>query len=52
MPASTRSLVEALATTAQLPRLPLASMETVTPMIEAYASSLWNREYLSGLADW
>jgi hypothetical protein len=32
MPASTRILVRALATTAQLPRLPEASMETLTPM--------------------
>ena len=32
IPASTRILVEALATSAQLPRLPEASMETLTPM--------------------
>src|SRR5580698_5187196 len=32
MPASTRIRVQALATTAQLPRLPLASMDTLTPI--------------------
>jgi len=44
MPASTRILVRALATNAQFPRLPLASIETVTPMLAAYATALWNRE--------
>jgi hypothetical protein len=42
MPASTRILVRVLATNAQFPRLPLASIDTVTPMHEAYASPLWN----------
>src|ERR1035437_816081 len=41
MPASTRILVQALATTAQFPRLPLASIETHTPMTAAYAPALW-----------
>src|ERR1700728_2471921 len=41
MPASTRILVQVLATTAQFPRLPLASMETHTPMHAAYAPALW-----------
>src|ERR1019366_2836523 len=41
MPASTRILVQALATTAQFPRLPLASIETHTPMTAAYAPTLW-----------
>jgi hypothetical protein len=36
--------VRALATNAQFPRLPLASIETVTPMLAAYAPTLWNRE--------
>jgi hypothetical protein len=36
--------VRALATNAQFPRLPLASIETVTPMLAAYATALWNRE--------
>jgi hypothetical protein len=44
MPASTSILVRALATKAQFPRLPLASIETVTPMYAAYAPLLWNRE--------
>ena len=44
MPASTSILVRALATNAQFPRLPLASIETVTPLYEAYAPLLWNRE--------
>ncbi len=43
-PASTRILVRALATNAQFPRLPLASIETVTPMLAAYAPTLWNWE--------
>jgi hypothetical protein len=30
-----------LATNAQFPRLPLASIETVTHMLAAYASPLW-----------
>ena len=33
IPASTRILVRELATMAQLPRLPLASIETLTPML-------------------
>jgi hypothetical protein len=37
-----------LATTAQLPRLPLASTETDTAMSAAYAEPLWKREYLLG----
>jgi hypothetical protein len=37
-------LVDALATMAQLPRLPDASIETHTLMFAAYASSLWNCE--------
>jgi hypothetical protein len=41
MPASTRIFVQALATTAEFPRLPLASMETLTPIPAAYARSLW-----------
>jgi len=41
MPASTRILVHALATIAQFPRLPLASMETHRLMLAAYAHSLW-----------
>src|SRR3984957_1524630 len=41
IPASTRIFVQALATTAQFPRLPLASIETQTPMHAAYAPSLW-----------
>src|ERR1700758_2515181 len=48
MPASTRIFVQALATIAQLPRLPLASIETHTPMLAAYASALWIRELLFG----
>jgi hypothetical protein len=44
MPASTSILVRVLATNAQFPRLPLASIETVTPMYAAYAPLLWNRE--------
>jgi len=36
--------VRALATKAQFPRLPLASIETVTPIVAAYATTLWNRE--------
>jgi len=34
MPASTRMRVRVLATNAQFPRLPLASIETVTPMLQ------------------
>src|ERR1700722_5324686 len=41
IPASTRIFVLALATTAQFPRLPLANIETQTPMHRAYAPSLW-----------
>src|SRR5579864_3244620 len=41
MPASTRILVQALATIAQFPRLPLASIETHTLMLAAYAHALW-----------
>src|ERR1700722_241758 len=41
IPASTRIFVQALATTAQFPRLPLANIETQTPMHRAYAPSLW-----------
>jgi len=41
IPASTRIFVQALATTAQFPRLPEASIVTLTPMIAAYAPSLW-----------
>jgi hypothetical protein len=41
MPASTRILVQELATNAQFPRLPLASIETVTHMPEAYTAALW-----------
>jgi hypothetical protein len=41
MPASTRILVQALATIAQFPRLPLASIETHTLMLAAYAHTLW-----------
>jgi len=37
-------LVRALATNAQFPRLPLASIETVTHMLGAYSSRLWIRE--------
>jgi hypothetical protein len=37
MPASTRMRVLALATKAQFPRLPLASIETFTHMQAAYA---------------
>src|SRR5258708_22785752 len=48
MPASTRIRVQALATTAQFPRLPLASTVTLTLITAAYASTLWNREYFSG----
>jgi hypothetical protein len=44
MPASTRIFVQALDTTAQFPRLPLASIDTLTPMFAAYAPTLWNRE--------
>ena len=44
MPASTRIFVQALATTAQFPRLPEASIVTLTPMLAAYALFLWNRE--------
>jgi len=33
-----------LETMAQLPRLPEASMETLTPMPTAYPHVLWNRE--------
>ena len=44
MPASTRIFVVELATSAQLPRLPEASMDTLTPIPAAYALSLWNRE--------
>src|ERR1700735_57294 len=47
-PAATRIVVQALATTAQLPRLPEASMVTLTPMTAAYAPCLWKRELLSG----
>src|SRR5580692_12512724 len=50
MPTSTRIRVRALATNAQFPRLPLASIETVTPMHAAYASLLWNREYFLGVS--
>jgi hypothetical protein len=32
--------VRVLATKAQFPRLPLASIETVTPILAAYASAL------------
>ena len=41
MPASTRILVRALATYAQFPRLPLASIETVTHMPESIRAPLW-----------
>jgi hypothetical protein len=44
MPASTRILVRALATKVQLPLLPLASIDTIMHMHEAYATSLWIRE--------
>jgi hypothetical protein len=44
MPASTSILVRVLATNAQFPRLPLASIETVTPIPAAYAPTLWIRE--------
>ena len=34
-------IVRALATKAQFPLLPLASIETVTPMLAGYAGRLW-----------
>ena len=39
MPASTRMRVEELATSAQLPRLPEASIETLTPMASKHTLS-------------
>jgi hypothetical protein len=44
IPASTRIFVRELATNVQFPRLPLASIETVTHMQAAYAPTRWNRE--------
>jgi hypothetical protein len=44
MPASTKILVRVLATIAQFPRLPLASIDTLTHMHGAYATGLWIRE--------
>ncbi len=43
-PASTRIRVALVATSAQFPRLPLASTDTETPMTVAYPQRLWKRE--------
>jgi hypothetical protein len=44
IPASTSIFVQALATTAEFPRLPLASIETLTPISAAYSRTLWNQK--------
>src|ERR1019366_293922 len=43
-PASTRIRVALVATSAQFPRLPLASTDTDTPIAVAYPQRLWKRE--------
>ena len=48
-PASTRMRVALVATSAQFPRLPLASTDTDTPIAVAYPQRLWKREqFFSG----
>ena len=44
IPASTRILVREVETIVLFPRLPLASTETVTPILEEYSRPLWKRE--------
>jgi hypothetical protein len=44
MPASTRIFVRELEIIVLFPRLPLASTETETPMLEGYSLRLWKRE--------
>ncbi|HTU40869.1 MAG TPA: hypothetical protein VMF10_04120 [Candidatus Aquilonibacter sp.] len=46
IPASSRILVCVLEISAQFPRLPLASIDTLTHMSAAYVTLLWIRECL------